>query len=490
MLDVGQFLITFFTNISMMLLCMYLGSLIYKYAIYMFSSRTKEVLFVLLAIMCGWTTMKYGFRFTDGALFDLRFLVIIVAPMFVSSSLSILLIGLGVGLARLSFGINAASIVGCFNVIFMSLLCIVIVELAKRKQWSFNAKMIIVIFTVNTMNVVFIAVFGVLPKREYLLHLAPGSFLLSLILSCLFTLLLREFNLEATRKQQLQRYNKKLREQYRISENKTGELLQAKVELEKKNEQVMLASRYKSEFLANMSHELRTPLNSMLVLSQLLEENSDGNLSADEVRYAQIIHTSGKDLLKLISEVLDMSKIESGHMDIHRTEYDITELLLYLNDFFEPLALQKNIQLKVERCEGVPEAIHADGQRILQILTNMLANAIKFSQDGRIVLKVYHEPYLQGIVNGENITGEWLAFSVEDNGIGIPADKHISIFDAFQQVDGTTSRQFGGTGLGLSISKQFAELMDGFIGLESKVGEGSRFTLYLPWKEATQLASS
>ena len=105
-------------------------------------------------------------------------------------------------------------------------------------------------------------------------------------------------------------------------------------------------------------------------------------------------------------------------------------------------------------------------------------------------MKVYHEPYLQGIVNGENITGEWLAFSVEDNGIGIPADKHTSIFDAFQQVDGTTSRQFGGTGLGLSISKQFAELMDGFIGLESKVGEGSRFTLYLPWKEATQLASS
>ncbi len=205
------------------------------------------------------------------------------------------------------------------------------------------------------------------------------------------------------------------------------------MELEKKNEQVMLASRYKSEFLANMSHELRTPLNSMLVLSQLLEENSDGNLSADEVRYAQIIHTSGKDLLKLINEVLDMSKIESGHMDTHRTEYDITELLLYLNDSFEPLALQKNIQLRVERCDGVPEAIHADGQRILQILTNMLANAIKFSQDGRIVLKVYHEPYLQGIVNGENITGEWLAFSVEDNGIGIPADKHTSIFDAFQQ---------------------------------------------------------
>jgi len=484
MQDLGIFMKTFFANISIMLLLMYLASLVYKYLIYKLKPGVKEALFVVLVILGGWISMQYGFRFSADTIFDLRFMTIIIAPMFVRHRSSIIVIGIGVALARLTFGLNEASVVGASNMLVMSAVCYLVVREAARRRFGFYKKMTAVIFSVNTINVIFIALFGVIPMSHYLGRMAPGSYILSVVLSFMFVLILREFIMEANRKQELLLYNERLEEQHRLAEKKTAELQAAKLELEKKNELVMLASRYKSEFLANMSHEVRTPLNSMLVLAQLLQDNSDGNLSEEEVRYASIIHASGEDLLKLISDVLDMSKIEAGHMEINREECSVSELLQHFKYTFEPVALKKNINLTVKREFGVPEFLHTDVQRVQQILNNMLSNAVKFTAFGSIQLVVYKAEGVEEAGSGEVRPGDWLAFSVQDTGIGVPKDKHSFIFDAFQQLDGSTSRTYGGTGLGLSISKQFAELLGGFIGLESEEGRGSRFTLFLPWEEA------
>ncbi|MBP1997046.1 sensor histidine kinase [Paenibacillus eucommiae] len=490
MSDMGLFLKTFFSNISIMLTLMYVASLIYKYTLYKLSPNVKEILFILLAILCGLTTMHYGFQFSETALFDLRFMAIIVAPMFVRHPISILIIGLGIGAARLSFGLSYASFVGCCNVIVMSLLCMLICWWAEQRNWGFYRKMTALVLWINTANVVIIAVFGVIPSSEYLLEIAPGTYILSLILSFGFTLLLREFIMEANRKWQLHNYNIKLKEQYHISEEKTKELQLAKLELEEKNEQILLASRYKSAFLANMSHELRTPLNSILVLSQILEENIDGQLSDEEIRYANIIHSSGEELLHLINEVLDLSKIEAGRMDLDRSEFSISETLEQMSYTFQPIAMQKNIELVIESKEGVPAIIYADGQRLQQIIKNLLSNAMKFTEKGTVKLSVYPIRDKKGIVNGTELMADWLVFSVEDSGIGISETKQPIIFEAFYQADDTISRKYGGTGLGLSISKQFAALMGGFIELESQEGLGSKFSLYVPWEEITQSQGS
>ncbi|GGD85572.1 sensor histidine kinase [Paenibacillus nasutitermitis] len=484
MQELGIFVKTFFANISIMLLLMYLASLVYKYLIYKLTPGWKEALFVVLVILGGWASMQYGFRFSSGTLFDLRFMTIIIAPMFVRHQASIIVIGAGVALARLTFGLNEAAVVGSINMLVMSAACYFVVREAARRRFGFYKKMVTVIFSVNTINVIFIALFGVIPMEHYLWRIAPGSYILSVILSFMFVLILREFIMEANRKQELLLYNERLEEQHRLAEKRTAELQAAKIELERKNELVMLASRYKSEFLANMSHEVRTPLNSMLVLAQLLQDNSDGNLSEGEVRYASIIHSSGEDLLKLISDVLDMSKIEAGHMEVNREEFSVSELLQHFKYTFGPVALKKNINLTVKREFGVPEFLYTDVQRVRQILNNMLSNAVKFTAFGSIQLVVYKAVEVEEAGSGEVRPGDWLAFSVQDTGIGVPKDKHSLIFEAFQQLDGSTSRTYGGTGLGLSISKQFAELLGGVIGLESEKGRGSRFTLYLPWKEA------
>jgi signal transduction histidine kinase len=482
--ELGSFLNAFLTNISIIMLFMYIASLVYKYFIYRCSSGWREALFVVLAILAGWTTMHYGFRFSETVIFDLRFMTVIMAPIFVRRPLSVLLIGIGVGLARLSFGINHASIVGCANVVAMSLICIGVMWFAARKQWGFYTKMTAIILTVNTMNIVFIALFGVIPAKMYLLEMAPGSFVISLLLGFIFVFILRDYIIEASRKQELEINNERLERQYRISEEKSNELLTAKSELEKKNEQVMQASRYKSDFLANMSHELRTPLNSMLVLSQMLEENTEGRLSKEELRYVNIIHSSGLDLLAIINEVLDMSKIEAGRMELNDMEFNVNELLQVLRDAFAPLANQKNIAFAIDLGESVTGTMVADIQRLQQILRNMIANALKFTDNGRVDLSVYCEDRDRDGAQGANSCEKWIVFAVSDTGIGIPQHKQASVFEAFYQADSATSRTYGGTGLGLSISRQFAELMGGSIDLESTEGQGSRFTLYLPLRPA------
>ncbi|MBE0342196.1 response regulator, partial [Paenibacillus sp. 28ISP30-2] len=240
---------------------------------------------------------------------------------------------------------------------------------------------------------------------------------------------------------------------------------------------------YKSEFLANMSHELRTPLNSLLILSQLLSENKDGNLKPKQVEYAQTIYMSGADLLKMIDEILDLSKVDAGKMDINHEAVNLKELEMFVEQNFAPIAAKRELQLHTEIEENLPEAIISDGYRLKQILRNLLSNAFKFTTEGSVRFSVSRATgdQLPGFLNPHK---SYLALSVHDTGIGIASDKTDLIFEAFQQVDGTTSRKYGGTGLGLSISRELSRLLGGVITVESEQGQGSCFTLYLP--EQTQ----
>ncbi|MEX1186371.1 MAG: HAMP domain-containing protein [Gemmatimonadaceae bacterium] len=290
--------------------------------------------------------------------------------------------------------------------------------------------------------------------------------------------------------EELQQVNEELEEkasllveQNRKVEQKNAEVEAARVALEEKAEQLALSSKYKSEFTANMSHELRTPLNSLLILARLLAENKDGNLTPKQVEFANTILSSGNDLLTLINDVLDLSKVEAGKMDISPTEVALTELSTFVEHSFRPVAEQKNLLLNTEIQPGLPPAIYTDGQRLQQVLKNLVANAIKFTEKGAVTLTIrpaeagrrYQSPQLQA-------AKEVVAFSVSDTGIGIPRDKQRLIFEAFQQADGTTNRRFGGTGLGLSISREITRLLGGEIRVESEIGKGSAFTLYLPAK--------
>ncbi|HKO34945.1 MAG TPA: HAMP domain-containing protein, partial [Pyrinomonadaceae bacterium] len=264
-------------------------------------------------------------------------------------------------------------------------------------------------------------------------------------------------------------------------EAKNREVEEARWEMEEKAEQLALTSKYKSEFLANMSHELRTPLNSMLILSRQLAENGEENLSAKQVQFAETIHSSGSDLLSLINDILDLSKIESGMMGIEVSDVSVNDVTDQLERSFHQLAQDKNIGFFIERSDELEPTIATDEQRLQQILMNLLSNAFKFTEQGNVVLKVSPAPsdekyYLEALNRATDI----IAFSVSDTGIGIPAEKQRIIFEAFQQADGTTSRKYGGTGLGLSISREIARLLGGEIRVSSMPGEGSTFTLFLP----------
>jgi signal transduction histidine kinase/ActR/RegA family two-component response regulator len=233
------------------------------------------------------------------------------------------------------------------------------------------------------------------------------------------------------------------------------------------------AYRYKSQFLANMSHELRTPLNSMLLLSKLLAENDEGNLNGEQVRQCRVIHTAGKGLLGLIDDILDISRMEAGKGTVHLERIDPHDFWLPLLEMFEPLAAEKGLELKGHADPDLPPGIVSDGEKLSQILKNFLSNAIKFTEQGSIVLRVTRN-------RGSDAAERPLAISVQDTGVGIPADKQKLIFGAFQQADGSTSRRYGGTGLGLAISHGMAKLLGGRIDLSSVERHGATFTVYLP----------
>jgi HAMP domain-containing protein/CheY-like chemotaxis protein/signal transduction histidine kinase len=288
--------------------------------------------------------------------------------------------------------------------------------------------------------------------------------------------------------EELQQTNEELQEKATLLarqkaevEAKNREVEEARWEMEEKAEQLALTSKYKSEFLANMSHELRTPLNSMLILSRQLAENVDENLTDKQVQFAQTIHSSGADLLSLINDILDLSKIESGMMGIEVADVSLDNIAGQLERSFHQLAQDKNLEFVIERAEKLDPKVRTDDKRLQQILMNLLSNAFKFTEKGKVVLRIAPAPadetyYLESL----NRAGEVVAFSVTDTGIGIPTEKQRIIFEAFQQADGTTSRKYGGTGLGLSISREIARLLGGEIRVLSRPGEGSTFTFYLP----------
>src|SRR4051812_11515535 len=278
-----------------------------------------------------------------------------------------------------------------------------------------------------------------------------------------------------------------LAEQNRKVESKNEEVEAARVALEEKAEQLALSSKYKSEFLANMSHELRTPLNSLLILARLLSENKDGNLTPKQVEFAQTILTSGSDLLTLINDVLDLSKVEAGKMDVSPTEVQIAEVKDFVDRSFGAIAEQKGLGFQVELNSDLPSTIYTDGGRLQQVLKNLLSNAFKFTDEGDVKLTIrraekgrrFQNPNLES-------ASEVIAFAVSDTGVGIAKDKQRLVFEAFQQADGTTSRRYGGTGLGLSISREIARLLGGEIRLESAEGQGATFTLFLPARYTLQ----
>jgi signal transduction histidine kinase/CheY-like chemotaxis protein len=271
-----------------------------------------------------------------------------------------------------------------------------------------------------------------------------------------------------------------LSEQNTKVEVKNREVEQARLSLEEKAEQLAMISKYKSEFLANMSHELRTPLNSLLILAKLLSDNPDKTLSDKQVEYAKTIYASGGDLLTLINEILDLSKVEAGKMPVEPREVPLTEISDFVDRSFRPLAEQKDLAFKTDVDVDLPTDIHTDPQRLHQVLKNLLANALKFTARGSVTLRVHRPRPGTRFVSESLQQGGVVAFSVVDTGIGIARDKQQLIFEPFLQADGTTSRKYGGTGLGLSISRSIARLLGGEIHIESEVGKGSVFTLYLP----------
>src|SRR5258708_20894295 len=238
-----------------------------------------------------------------------------------------------------------------------------------------------------------------------------------------------------------------------------------------------------------MSHELRTPLNSLLLLSKVLSENKETNLTDKQMEYVRTIYSSGTDLMKLINEVLDLSKVEAGKMELEPREILTSDITDYVRRNFRPLAEQKNLEFTVETAAGVPEEIRTDQQRLEQVLKNLLANAFKFTESGSVRLRVEMAPPGKEF-DSETLktAGKVIAISVTDTGIGIPKDKHKLIFESFQQADGSTSRKYGGTGLGLTISREIAGLLGGDIQVDSVVGQGSSFTLFLPTQYRTKEA--
>ncbi|MCK7626102.1 HAMP domain-containing protein [Streptomyces sp. RS10V-4] len=288
---------------------------------------------------------------------------------------------------------------------------------------------------------------------------------------------------------ELEEKAEQLRAQNRDIEVKNTEIEEARQVLEERAEQLAVSMRYKSEFLANMSHELRTPLNSLLILAKLLADNAEGNLSPKQVEFAETIHGAGSDLLQLINDILDLSKVEAGKMDVSPTRIALVQLVDYVEATFRPLTAEKGLDFSVRVSPELPATLHTDEQRLLQVLRNLLSNAVKFTDSGAVELVIrpagedvpvaIREQLLEHGSLRDPDAG-MIAFSVTDTGIGIASSKMRVIFEAFKQADGTTSRKYGGTGLGLSISREIARLLGGEIHAQSEPNRGSTFTLYLP----------
>lgn len=508
-----QFYKAFLTNISLLITIGYMFNLAYKYLFVRVSSRLQAGMVPLLFICAGWLAMLFGLQLTETVLFDLRFVPILFATLVFRQPATLLAIGAGIGVGRLFFGINAASWAGFANMVILGIAGAALVVWFRGRGWSYRRKAVIAILVINTLNIIDIALLGVIPAGAFIREIGIITYPLGIALSSLFIFIIRDFQKERKRIQDLRNMNVLLRRQ-------TRELRIAKRELEVKAQELLQASRYKSEFLANMSHELKTPLNSIILLSQMMKENSDEKQTQDEVNYADIIHAAGHDLLHLINDILDLSKVEAGKMDIHAEYVAMDELLQMTQHQFMALAQQKGLRFDVELGDDLPSGLHIDALRVNQILRNLLVNAFKFTEEGGVRLRVsvdteppqgngapraakrrflswsnaawyggFQSAADQAVRRGQRPSASaepqrWIVFAVEDTGIGIEEEKQQQIFEAFQQADGATTRKYGGTGLGLSISLQLAHLLGGTLTLASQRGVGSTFTLRLPIRSA------
>ena len=266
---------------------------------------------------------------------------------------------------------------------------------------------------------------------------------------------------------------------------------EAKRLVEEKATELSVSSKYKSEFIANMSHELRTPLNSLLVLAEQLEDNPDGNLTEQQIRYASVIRSSGGDLLELLNDILDLAKVESNTVRLEFGELSLAELCENIEHAYEPVALAQDLEFSVEAAAGLPPTIRTDAHRLGQVLKNLLSNAFKFTEAGKVTVRLEGEavgwdPEHERLARADSV----VAISVTDTGIGIKQELQTAMFEAFAQADGTAARQYGGTGLGLSISRNLVDLLGGQITLKSAPGAGSTLTVYLPVEQLTAEAEA
>ncbi|MGX1831233.1 sensor histidine kinase [Paenibacillus taichungensis] len=463
-----QFSKMFVLNMGMLITIAYLASVFYKYIVIRASSRVKQICSLFVLIFAGWISTVFGFQLNDEVVFDLRFVPLIVAVLTYRQPYSVIIVGVGIGLTRLTFGINDATVAALINMSILGVVCAGLNIWMRRSDYRLIIKGVIVILIVNVVNSVNIAIVGVIPATYFFSHIMPYTLPVGILLSLIFAFILRDFQNEQNRILLIQSTNRLLSVQ-------KEELQKAQIVLEDRAKQLMIASQYKSEFLANMSHELRTPLNSVINFAQMISENGDTMEQEDIVHFATMIEHSGQELLTLINDILDLSKVEAGRLDIVLEDISVAQLTEDAMTHFQLVAEKKGVELKLDKKPGLPETLWSDPQRVQQILRNLMSNAIKFTHQGKVTLTVSTKQ-----MKKSGILSQWIVFSVQDTGIGIAEDKHQSIFEAFQQADGSISRKFGGTGLGLSISRDLARLLDGSIELESAEGKGSTFYLYLP----------
>jgi two-component system chemotaxis sensor kinase CheA len=463
-----QFSKMFVLNMGMLITIAYLASVFYKYIVIRASSRVKQISSLFVLIFAGWISTVFGFQLNDEVVFDLRFVPLIVAVLTYRQPYSVIIVGIGIGLTRLTFGINDATVAALINMSILGVVCAGLNIWMRRSDYRLIVKGIIVILIVNVVNSVNIAIVGVIPATYFFSHIMPYTLPVGILLSLIFAFILRDFQNEQNRILLIQSTNRLLSVQ-------KEELQKAHIVLEDRAKQLMIASQYKSEFLANMSHELRTPLNSVINFAQMISENADTMEQEDITRFAAMIEDSGQELLGLINDILDLSKVEAGRLDIVLEDISVAQLTEDVMSHFQLVAEKKGVELRLDKKSGLPETLWSDPQRVQQILRNLLSNAIKFTHQGQVTLTVSTKQ-----IKKSGILSQWIVFSVQDTGIGIAKDKHQSIFEAFQQADGSITRKFGGTGLGLSISRDLARLLDGSIELESAEGKGSTFYLYLP----------
>jgi signal transduction histidine kinase len=458
----------FFINICILTTLAYMAMLIHKYVFVEASGPLKYGMSVLAAILAGWATMVFGLNIGQGTIFDLRFVPLIICTLAYSRPVTLLVIGAGIGAARLSFGLTEAAWAGCWNMVILGCCCMLMNIALKRTRWSYITKIIVVIVTVNVIYCINIGIFGVIPTRDYFFLTMPATFPISLLLSFFYAFMLYDFQVERRRVVDVQLAHSALQRQ-------TDQLMETRKEVEQKARQLLLASQYKSEFLVNMSHELRTPLNSIISLSQMIRDEEKRKEDHETADYAEIIYGSGQELLQLIDDILDLSKVEAGRLDIMSEDVIVSEIAYVLQIHFRHIAEQKGLEFVIHQDSSVPAVIRTDALRLQQILRNLLSNAFKFTKVGRVLLDIR-----KAVCTNDQYSGEWIAFTVCDTGIGIQESMQTAIFEAFQQADGSISRKYGGTGLGLSISRALTELLGGNLTVESRESEGSTFTLYVP----------